>query len=721
MKQTTPFARSGRRLLAFAAFAATTFGLHGQSGTSAEEASEPEAIVLSAFQVSTARDVGYFSAETTAGTRTSKTLAELPGTVSIINEAMIDDLKIDRLSDALNYGTAGVTSLDIIRDDFNIRGFREANTFRDGVVQLGFFNNQVYDLERIEVLKGPVALSFGSGTILGGAVNMISKAPSATPVREIDVSFGPNNFVRSTVNVSDALTDDKSVRYRVTAGAQNDDRWKEMEFDNNIFFGSGVDFDFGNTTVSLYGYHFDTEGYLYFNDFLDSQTPTGILQFNENSTEDFSTARQKDVFANNTDNYFKASLATQLNDDLSFRVLYRYQDLKDRRRIIRGISLEADGFTLNRQDIPFATDGSTSTVQADLNYVLNFNGMKHDITAGVDYTNGLFRQGLIVLPVSPLDTRNPDFSSDDSLPQGDDIPAFTSDNVTYTDTTSYYISDYISFFEGKLSLAGGIRWVDDVVAQKNRITNVVTREATPTQSAPNYGVVYQPTANSSVYAVHSETVASSNGLDQRGELLADSVGEMDEIGIKAFGINLLGGQVFSSVAYFDMAKTNVRVILPDIDPETGFSIITTTAGDTSKGFEFEFGYRAEVGPGQVDLIATHYNAETRNTAGLRVPFAPDNVTSLLVKYSWNQGPLDGLAFGLGSYNEGTKLGTTAQDRILDYGSTYDAFANYSWNNWDFSLNVYNMSDNRYVYRIATPGLVSGNEPRTFRLNIGYRW
>lgn len=677
---------------------------------------------MSTFEVSTERDVGYFSAETTAGTRTSKPLVELPGTVSIINEAMIKDLKIDRLADALNYGTAGVTSLDIIQDDFSIRGYRESNRFRDGVSQSGFFNNQLYDIERIEVLKGPVALSFGSGTILGGAVNMIAKAPSATPVREVDVSIGGNSFVRGTVNVSDALTDDKNVRYRVTAGAQNDDRWKEMERDNNIFFGSGVDFDFGNSTVSLYGYHYETDSYIYFNDFLTSQTPAaGILEFNDNSTESFSTARGKDVYYDSTDDYFKASMATQLNDDLSFKVLYRYQGLKDRRRIIRGISLDADGYTLNRQDIPFAIDGDTSTVQADLNYLLNFAGMTHDITVGVDYTHSFSRQGLVVLPVDPIDTRNPDFSSDDNLPMGDAIPAFTSDNANYSDVTSYYVSDYLSFFEDKLTLVGGIRWVDVITSRKNRINGDITREETPTQSAPRYGAVYQPTKNTSVYLVHSETVASSNGLNQRGELLPDSVGEMDEIGIKAFDIKLLGGQLFSSVAYFDMAKTNVRVILPDIDPQTGFSIITTTTGDTSKGFEFELGYRAEVGPGQVDLIATHYNAETRNADGLRVPFAPDDVSSLLLKYSWSEGALDGLAIGLGGYFESTKLASTSQTLILDYGNTYDAFVNYSWNDWRFSLNLNNMSDNRYVARYAAPGLIQGSEPRTVRLNVGYSW
>ena len=677
---------------------------------------------MSAFKVNTDRDVGYFSAETTAGTRTSKTLVEIPGNVSIINEAMIDDLKADRLADALNYGTAGVTSLDIIQDDFSIRGYRETNRFRDGVAQSGFFNNQLYDIERIEVLKGPVALSFGSGTILGGAVNMIAKKPSATPVREVETSFGGNGFMRGSVNLSDSLTDAKDIRYRVTVGAQNDDRWKEMESDDNVFFGGAMDFDFGNTTVSIYGYHFDTDTYVYFDDFLTTQTPTGILQFNQYSTEGFSSARAKDVYYDSTDDYFMASMATQLQDDLSFKVLYRYQNLEDRRRIIRGISLDADGYTLNRQDIPFANDADTSTVQADLNYQVSFLGMKHDLTIGADYTHSYARQALVVLPIGSIDTRDPDFSGDDNIAQGDDIPAFSSDNANFSDITSYYISDYLSVFDDKLTFVGGVRWVDSITSSRNNVTRVNgERVETPTQNAPRYGVVYQPIKNASVYAVHSETVASSNGLNQRGEALPDSTGEMDEIGIKAFDIPVFGGNIFASVAYFDMAKTNVRVILNEIDPETGFSVITTTTGDTSRGFEFELGYRAPVGPGQFDIIGTLYNAKTRGNGGGRVPFAPDHVSSLLVKYSFNDGALNGFAIGVGGYFESSKLASSAQDLLLDYGDTYDMFANYQWRDWTFGVNVKNIGDRRYVARYAAPGLVQGSEPRTFRFNVGYSW
>lgn len=691
-----------------------------------EEKTSGEVIQLSPFTVQSEKDVGYFAAETTAGTRVRQALVDIPGSAAVITRELIDDLKASEVTKAVNFGVSGVTSLDNLQEDFSIRGFREIGNFRDGVSSTAFFPTQTYDLDRIEVLKGPVALSFGNGSILGGAVNMVSRKPTSELKRDVDVTIGENNLVRAAVNMSGPLTAAKDIRYRVTLGAQNDDRWKEVEYDNNTFIGGAIDMDFGRSTVSFYTYRYETDSYRYFNDFLDISNfsgglPTGYLELNPLSTVEFSSARSKDNFYDNLEYYFTSQIVTQLRDNLSFRAFYRYRDLQDRRGIIRGIGVNADNYTLTRQYIPFAIDNRLHTIQTDVFYTLDLPWMKHDISFGADFNRGNNRQALVVITPANLDTRNPDYSSDDSLPKGSAIPAWSSNANNEDESISYYVQDSISLLEGKVVLSGGIRWIDPYRISTNRVNNTVTRTDGDVVSAPRYGIMYKPLNNLSVYATKAETVPTGQGNNQRGEPLPDTQGELEEIGLKFFDVKVLGGSIFGSAAYFDMAKTNVRVILPDIDPQTGFNIISTTTGDTSKGFEFDLGYRVPVGSGTFDAIFTYYDAEAKSTGGGRAVFAPETVTSLLLKYAFTSGSLDGFSFGIGGYWEGDKQASASAAYVLPPKDDYELFLNYRLDKWRFGLNVSNLTDERRVDRYAAVGLVQSTDPRLVKLSVGYSW
>lgn len=691
--------------------------LHAQS-----EREEGPISELSPFMVSAERDVGYFSAESTAGTRNARALIDTAGAAAVINRELIDDLKATEVTKALNFGVSGVTSLDILAEDFSIRGFRELGHFRDGVSAMGFYPSQTYDLDRIEVIKGPIALSFGSGTILGGAVNLVSRKPTGTLVGELDVTVGERNLLRTTANVSGPLTEAANVRYRVTVGYQNDKRWKEIERDNNFFVGGALEADFGPSTVSLNFHRYVTDAYRYFNDFLDLSSwvdgaPIRPVELNPLSTSRFSPGRGRDAFYDNKETYFTAQLLTQLTDNLAVRLFYRFRDLEDRRRLIRGITMQSDNITLDRQDIPFEVDNMAHTGQVDVNYRFEIANIGNDLSFGADFGRAQDRQGLVVFTMDPIDTRNPDFSGDVIDPN----PALTSNARNEFDTLSYYIQNQVSLFGDRLMLNAGFRWVESTRFSTNLINNTFSRGEPPTRRAPRYGIVYKPLENLSIYVAKAETVPANQGNNQRGEPLPQTFGELEEIGIKFFDLQALGGSFFGSVAYFDMARANVRVILPEIDPQTNMNIITTTTGDTSKGFEFDLGYRVGVGPGNLDALVTHYNAKARSMDGGRAVFAPDRVSSFLLKYSFNEGDLDGLSMGFGGYFEGDKQATANAAFVLPSKKEYETFVRYERDNWRVALNVSNLFNERRVERVAANGLVQATDPRRVRLTMGYHW
>src|SRR5690606_2509262 len=139
--------------------------------------------------------------------------------VSIIDEQTIRDTGPNKTLDDLLLYEAGVVSQQFGADNktnwFKIRGF-DANTTLDGtaVTRNSFFvwEQEIYGLERVEVLKGANSFNYGA-TDAGGTVNMVSKRPFEEEAGEINFSIG--NFSRRSLSgdYNGILSD--SVRYRV--------------------------------------------------------------------------------------------------------------------------------------------------------------------------------------------------------------------------------------------------------------------------------------------------------------------------------------------------------------------------------------------------------------------------------------------------------------------------------------------------------------------------
>src|SRR6202000_2118193 len=82
----------------------------------------------------------------------------------------------------LNAGEGGTHG-----DNINLRGFPASDDFfLDGLRDTGFYTRDTFNLETIEVYKGPASTLFGRGST-GGVVNQVTKTPEL------------NNFVRGTV------------------------------------------------------------------------------------------------------------------------------------------------------------------------------------------------------------------------------------------------------------------------------------------------------------------------------------------------------------------------------------------------------------------------------------------------------------------------------------------------------------------------------------------
>ena len=691
-----------------------------QSTPAASETDESKASgpvsQLTPFTVNESNDEGYSSQQTMVGSRSAKDLIDLPANISIINHEMISDFNAGDIHELLKYGAPGVGENQAINDDVNIRGFRSAQSLRDGVTKQTYKSNPLYDVERIEVIKGPGAMLLGSNDFLGGGINFVTRRPTMKPASDVEVTFsddGKASYTKLDANSTGPLTvgKDFSALYRVTVGGANGSRDKDIENVDQKFIGGGLQFLMGaNTTVTVNAYNFVDNGYHYWDDFLDL-TSTEYAKLNKYSTKTFSPGLARDAYWNLNETLVNFELVSKLTENGTLRAFGYYSNDKDHRQHIRGIDVEADNYTLDRQDIPLKIDHTQWVEQVDYLHRLVRTVLTNDFSAGLDYSYTRHHQALAVINPGSIDTRHPDFSGDaTSIPKN---PTMISNKSTDSHNFSYYLQDNVTLFSGHVILVGGLRWFNSNSTVHNYLNSTDSYSSDPRIRTHKYGIVVKPLPDVSLYYTNAQNVFPQVGFTDYGDPLKNQDGKLNEFGLKVEKKLTERLSVYGTVAHFDMALTN-DIIFDSL----GNTI--QSGEDTSRGWEVEVGIRAKTGGGTADLVGTYYQASTFSEAQNGPSFdAIPWSHSLLAKYAWTSGTLRGLMIGGGLYTQGTKHEADIQ---VAFPTTYNLFARYEiGKRWGLQFNWDNVTDKRYVVAVTTAGLVQSNDPGTIRVQLRYHW
>lgn len=159
-----------------------------------------------------------------------------PQSITVVTGRLMEAQGTTNLEDALR-NVPGITlnaGEGAARGDtVNLRGFSAFNDFfLDGVRDAAVYTRDDFDLQSIEVLKGPAAVLFGRGSI-GGAINQVSKAPLFTPFANVTTELGSSDLYRATADIDTPITPSTAVRLNLmgqsSAVAERDDvrnrRW----------------------------------------------------------------------------------------------------------------------------------------------------------------------------------------------------------------------------------------------------------------------------------------------------------------------------------------------------------------------------------------------------------------------------------------------------------------------------------------------------------------
>jgi iron complex outermembrane receptor protein len=683
----------------------------GEAGTTAEE--DAIQVVVTGEQ-----DDDYYVPNTSVGTRTDTPLRDIPQSIQVVPQQVLQDRQARRITDGLE-NVSGVNSIQTAagsRENFTIRGFENySNALLNGIPDPQITSDSSFiNVERLEVLKGPASVLYGETgfSAIGGTINFVTRQPLSDPFYEISTTIGSFNDYQGVIDLSGPLNDSETVLYRLIAGYQSAETFIDFNDFTELSVAPSLSLRLGNNTDLV------VEGDVNIIE-RNGQQPDGLPAVgsvlpNPNGEVDNSFSLVGPVEDNQTVvGRVGYRLEHRFNENLRLRNAFRYTFYDDNgpddTNIIFGTSLADDNRTLNRGisigrqfydyyylDTNLLGEFSTGSIEHQLLFGFSLSRNVFDTR----YEFGAF--------IPPVDIFNPVY--DNTVVR---TGVLDLDQLRTRDTLGIYLQDQITLAENlKLLLGGRVDFFEE------RTTNRLVGEETSqsdTAFSPRVGVVYQPIQPISLYASYSQSFAPTIGISATGEAFQPERGTQYEVGIKAD----INDQLSATLAFYDLTRTNVTTTDPD---NSNFSV--QTGEQNSQGIELDIS--GEILPGW-NIIAGYAYTDAKVTEDNNIPegnrlfAAPEHAFHLWTTYRIRQGDLQGLGFGLGFYYVGEAAGNLANTFEVPSSFRTDAAIFYERDRFRAAVNFRNLFDVEIYRAIGSSTLVGVGDPFTVQGTISWQF
>jgi catecholate siderophore receptor len=673
-------------------------------------------------------------ATTTRIGKGNQELRDVPQSVTVVTERLIDDRNLDTLKDTLK-NTAGISFLAAEggEEDIRLRGFSLQATgdiFVDGLRDPAFYERDTFNWDRLEVLRGSASMLFGRGST-GGAVNQVSKLPTLYQPSEVALTLGSGNYVRSTADINVRTGDDAALRVNAMAnkaenyGAKID----KVGIAPSFRWGIGTGHEF---LVSLYHLE-NNNGINYGLPWLQGQMlpvqPSayyGLLSDVSKGTADMQTAQYIRRFADRSEWRTTLRLGQYTRDQRASAVRFAAAALQP-----GGVAATQANFG---PDTVFQRSGGTGThakiqdldaltVQSDYDTKFSAFGMKHSLQTGVDFTQDEFvgfaaanpASGALIKPtITAAQTRGSGWV-DESLRvihknrdfESEAVGAYVQDLVQLAPAWKLLLGTRWDRFEGRY------RTFSTAAANFGALTGDRGRaDALWSQRA---GVLFQPTPLSSFHFSYGTSFNTSGDAYQFDALGSNTPPEKSrnvELGAK---LDNEAGNATLRLALFHATKYNERnrdeesvgptnYVLSGQRHAAGIEI--DIAGRITPQWEV-FGSYAFIPDAEVDQ-ASSVNGTTLigETVGQRPGLTPRHSGTVWTTYQLT--PKFRFGGGLNARSSDTpQQSTIVAPRFV----TGDLMAEYDAGPVQFKLNVSNITDELYADVLYRGHYIAG-KPRT---------
>lgn len=682
-----------------------------------------EAVTLPAVPVRAAGETAsspvgsYVARRSSTGTKTDTPLLETPQAVSVVTREQMDAQGVESLEQALAY-SAGISPLagsgnKSTGTAFTMRGFNVTGSAPLYLNGSKFPINSLsgpeepYLYERVELLKGPASVLYGQAAP-GGIINMVSKRPTETPLRELEVQVGSWDRRQIGADFAGPIDEAGKLGYRLTGFLRESDSMiEEIGNDRGVASGSLAWRPDDRTSVLLLGSYVNNDtvydyGKPYKGTILDN--PNGKIDPNL-----FIGEPGFDRF--DTTGYTIGYLAEhRFNENWQLRQNFlRFDRQTDSRTIgfsnppeaVPGRTVNRFVYTRDDADAGFSVDNQ---VQGKLKH----GAFEHTLLVGLDYSDRSFNRIQGSGSVAPLDVFTPVYGAVVT------VNPETRQSRESTEQLGLYAQDHIKL-DGRWIALLGARWDDTKSAGYDRDTQGNVEPFKNEQDAMTYraALMYLFEGGLATYASWSESFQPQSGFDVAGNAFEPTTGVQYEVGLK---FEPRGLNASFTAAVYELTRQNL------LTADLNNPLESVQAGEVrSRGVELEA--RAELAS-RLDLVAayTYTDAEiTRSNNGDqgRVPSStPRHTASLWGDYRWSASTDHGLTTSLGVRNVGKSYSNDNSFSIPSY-TVYDAALRYLFGPWRFSLSVKNLLDKEYV-GACTFACFYGEE-RNLTASVRYTW
>ncbi len=702
----------------------------------------------------TAQTEDSYKVDESTSSKYTQPLIDTAKTITVIPQSVMSDRNIDSLRDALRNvpgisleaGEGGTPT----GDSMYIRGFSARNDIMiDGVRDIAGYTRDTYNIEAVEVAKGPGSAVYGRGAT-GGSINLQTKTAKLEDFGDASLRLGSEGDYRAQLDVNRSVGETTALRINLLSDDGEVAGRDEVENSKNavaLSFATGIGTDSRFSLAADYQKQDNLPDYGipwvpnnsgsadraladWLAPYEGSAPPVEFSNFYGNLQRDFEEIQAQSV---------TAKYEKDLNASTTLRTLARVGAVERESVVtaprfstetVDGIRIYGvpEGMITMADEKTRDTKDSLAVLQVDLLGSYDTGNIHHDIVAGVEIAQEEFeRWDYIDLVDDNLDSTpvlndlynpNPNLNFTGQYGRGPKTDEATGD------TTAFYIFDTLTLNpQWKLSL--GLRsdtFETEYFYELNGADPTVKLAAKDRELSWNIGLVYKPAENGSIYFGAGNSFSPS-----ADDLTASSRGnesELDpeetisyELGTKW---EVIDRNLFVNAAIFRTEKTHART-----DDPFAINSRDVTLGGEQRVDGLELSAVGKLGE-QLSITAAYtfqdsevLDAEGEDTAqiGYELPRTPEHSFSLWGRYDLS----DKLAFGLGAQYVGERFNSSdpgGRERADDY-LIFDVMASYQIaSQWSVQLNGSNLTDEEYADQIGGGHFIPG-EGRYLSLSTRY--
>ena len=660
----------------------------------------------------------YLYTDTINALKTPTPILDVPQSLSIVSAEDIRARGFNSIGEVINYLPGVTTSQgEGHRDSVVFRGVRStADFYIDGVRDDVQYFRPLYNLEQIEVLRGPNALLFGRGGT-GGVLNRVTKKA------QLDESFTASQVsadslgeVGGQIDANVVVTE--TVAFRVNAMLERLDNHRDFYDGERVGVNPTLRIEAGDSRFDLSYEYIDHQR------FIDRGIPTGS---NGRPVEAFQDIVFGDADVNTTElkaHLWRAAVQHTFSDTLkgNLSAFYGDYDKLYQNFYTSSYSQDVSPDVVTLDGYVDTTTRENTILSGNLVGELEAGGLEHTLLAGVEFlsTNSNQDRWNTFWDTTQDDNEVFTILRNLSLLGGSGINALgnvatnrfdqdiNDDTRVSIDVTSLYLQDEIELTD-HFRLVAGLRYDSFDIDVLNMVADDV-RSRKDSEVSPRLGLVYKPIEALSIYASYSESF-----LPRSGEQFANINGNNDKLAPNTFGNREVGVKYdFESGLSFTAAMFEIEQRSPQVadnDPAT-LDVIESQID----GFELQLQGRVN----DVWTVSAGYSAldgeqvNRQGPTGLTPRELPDSTFSI-----WNQFALfERLDIGLGLTHQSKSFINNSNTAVLPSYTRVDAAVSYDWSPATrIQLNIENATDELYFPNAHSTHQASVGAPINVRLSI----